>query len=143
MDGPLARTPRDRLAAARAARGERAIVVACVAALEGREVSDDLLLVLGGAPARGVLAGREGGRAGYWPRVWGARGLLYVFDASAAPALARASRDESWRVREMIAKVAARHRVAEALAAIDALRGDPVPRVRAAAERAVAVILSD
>ena len=44
----------------------------------------------------------------YWFRVWGARGLLWAWDDSATPAL------------------------------LAALRDDPVPRVRAAAQRAVA-----
>jgi hypothetical protein len=48
--------------------------------------------------------------------------------------------DEAWRVREMAAKVTARHLVGDALPEVLALRDDPVPRVRAAAERAVARI---
>jgi hypothetical protein len=45
--------------------------------------------------------------------------------------------DEHWRVREMAAKVAARHLVDEATTALADLRDDSVPRVRAAAERAL------
>lgn len=58
----------------------------------------------------------------------------------AAPAIIRATADEAWRVREMAAKVIARHRVGDALAAVVALRDDPVPRVRAAADRAVMLL---
>lgn len=55
--------------------------------------------------------------------------------------LVRATEDPYWRVREMAAKVVARHVVADALEAVGLLREDPVPRVRAAAERAVARVL--
>lgn len=55
--------------------------------------------------------------------------------------LVRATEDPYWRVREMAAKVVARHVVADALEAVGLLCEDPVPRVRAAAERAVARVL--
>ena len=91
-----------------------------------------------------VLDGREGGRTGYWPRVWGARALLYAWDVSAEPAIVRATGDAHWRVREMAAKVIARRLVDVGLEAVVALRDDPVPRVRAAAERAlVALTVAD
>jgi HEAT repeats len=45
--------------------------------------------------------------------------------------------DDHWRVREMACKVIARHQVGDALPAVARLRDDPVPRVRAAAARAV------
>jgi HEAT repeat protein len=48
--------------------------------------------------------------------------------------------DEAWRVREMAAKVVARRRLGDALTAVAALQQDPVPRVRAAAARALAVL---
>jgi hypothetical protein len=48
--------------------------------------------------------------------------------------------DEHWRLREMAAKVVARRRVGAALAPVTALRDDPVPRVRAAAERAIVML---
>ncbi|HEY1345468.1 MAG TPA: hypothetical protein VGF54_10815 [Streptosporangiaceae bacterium] len=40
----------------------------------------------------------------------------------------------------MAAKVTAKHRIGEGLGAVVLLRDDPVPRVRAAAERAIAVL---
>jgi hypothetical protein len=43
-------------------------------------------------------------------------------------------------VREVAAKVIAKHRIGDALDAVITLRDDPVPRVRAAAERAIAVL---
>lgn len=76
----------------------------------------------------------------YWLRVWGARGLLWSWDASAVPALRSALADEAWRVREMAAKVVARHRVDDVQPEVAALLHDGVPRVRAAAARALSVL---
>lgn len=69
------------------------------------------------------------------------RGLLWSWDPRAAGTVCAAMADEHWRVREMAAKVAAkvaaRHLVDEAETALADLRDDSVPRVRAAAERAL------
>jgi len=116
------------------------VISGCIRLLEGREVDDGLVLALGGEPAEYVLSGREGGRNGYWPRVWAARGLLHVWDDRAAAAIIRAAADEAWRVREMAAKVVARHKVDDALGAMADLQRDEVPRVRAAAGRAIAAL---
>ena len=135
-------TPRQRVAAECARRGQLAVVTGCVDLLSGRHdaVDDALVLALGGLHAQYVLGGGEGGMTGDWPRVWAARGLLHQWDDTAAPAIIAATEDPAWRVREMAAKVVARHQVAEAFTAVAALRNDQVPRVRAAAERAVAVL---
>jgi hypothetical protein len=132
--------PRDAVAAECRRRGAPAVVAGCIDLLEARDVDDALVLALGGAPAEYVLSGGEGGRQGYWPRVWAARGLLYVWEDRAAGAITAATLDEHWRVREMAAKVIARHQVGDALDAVARLREDQVPRVRAAAARAVARI---
>jgi hypothetical protein len=120
------------------------VVSGCVDLLQGRydAVDDPLVLALGGEPARYVLGGGEGGKPGYWPRVWAARGLLHEWDDSAAAAIIKATADPAWRVREMAAKVIAKHLVGEAFTAVAALRDDQVPRVRAAAERAVTSLTS-
>jgi hypothetical protein len=76
----------------------------------------------------------------YWLRVWGARGLLWVWDDSALGALRVALADEAWRVREMAVKVVARHRVGDLLSTVAGLQDDPVPRVQTAANRAVTVL---
>jgi hypothetical protein len=155
--GPL--TPRQRIAAECASGGRAALINGCVALLAGRpdDVDDRLITVLGGDAAAHVLDGGEGGRSGYWPRVWAARGLLHAWDERAAGTgtIARATDeatdeateavlgalgDYAWRVREMAAKVVAAHRVGRALDAVAALRDDPIPRVRAAAERAVVLL---
>lgn len=101
------------------------------------------MLTLGGESARYVLSGGEGGKEGYWPRVWGARGLLYAWDDSATDAIIYATTDEAWRVREMGGKVIARHRIGTAFAAIAELRADKIARVRTAAERAVVILTAE
>jgi len=140
MAGIWGLTPQQSVHAECDRRGRSAVVSACVDLLQGREVDDALVLALGGPHAQQVLAGKEGGKGGYWPRVWAARGLLYAWDERAAPAVVRATRDEAWRVREMAAKVIARHRLEDAIAAVAGLQHDPVTRVRVAGERAVIVL---
>jgi hypothetical protein len=146
-------TPQQRIAAECASRGSPAVIADCVAILDGRsdDVDDRLITVLGGDAARHVIDGGEGGRSGYWPRVWAARGLLHAWpdpdsaaDTAEADAVTAAVisglADSKWRVREMAAKVVAAHQVGQALDAVAALRDDPVPRVREAAERAVVLL---
>jgi hypothetical protein len=133
-------TPRQRVLHECEQRGKPQFVAGCVALLGGGEADDGLILVLGGEAAGYVLAGRNGGPHGYWPRVWAARGLLHAWDDQATAAIIAATGDGAWRVREMAGKVVARHRIGDALPAVTALRDDPVPRVRAAAGRAVTAI---
>ncbi len=76
----------------------------------------------------------------YWPRVWGARGLLYVWGDRASPDVVAALADDAWRVREMAAKVVRLREVGEAAATLPDLVDDPVERVRIAAVRALAVV---
>jgi hypothetical protein len=130
-------TPGERIDAECRRRGADEVAARCVDLLDGRDVDDAFLLMLGGLPARNVLSGYNGGKEGYWPRVWAMRGLLYVWDETATNAVITGTQDTSWRVREMSAKVIARHRIGEALDAVAALQRDPVERVRSAAERAV------
>ncbi len=133
-------TPRQSVRAECGRRGYDAVVAGCITILEGKGGDDQLLLALAGPAAEYVLAGGEGGRDGYWPRVWAARGLLHAWADTAAPVISRATTDESWRVREMAAKVIAKHHVGDALQAVAALADDPVPRVRSAASRAVMML---
>lgn len=133
-------TPRQSVAAECARRGRAAVVGGCIDLLQGQDTDDALLIALAGPAAQAVLDGSAGGTAGYWPRVWAARGLLHAWDDRATAVIIQATADDAWRVREMAAKVIARHRVADALPAVSQLRTDPVPRVRAAAERAVVLV---
>jgi hypothetical protein len=132
-------TPRQSIEAECARRGRAAVVAGCVGLVEGHDVDPSLLVALGGPGADKFLDGRPHDDT-YWLRVWGARGLLWAWDDSALEAVRRALRDEAWRVREMAAKVVARNLVGDLLPEVAALRDDPVPRVRAAASRAVTVL---
>lgn len=130
-------TPRESIAAECGRRGRAAVVAGCVDLVMGRDADACLVMALAGPAARTVLDGESRADLGYWIRVWGMRGLLWEWDESAAPAVAVALVDSAWRVREMAAKVVARHLLGDALVAVSALRDDPVPRVRTAAARAV------
>lgn len=121
-------------------RSPRAVVDDCVATLSGRTPDANFLRVIGGPPAETVLEGGAGGIDGYWPRVWAARGLLHVWDGAATEAIIGATTDESWRVREMAAKVIANHHVAPAIDAVVELLDDENARVRSAASRAFRIV---
>ena len=121
-------------------RSSDEVVRDCIAIFEDHAVDDHFLRVIGGPSAESVLDGRNGGPDGYWPRVWAARGLLHVWDDTATSAIIAATTHESWRVREMSAKVIARHRVGPAIDAVVALLDDDNARVRSAAARAVRVV---
>jgi hypothetical protein len=127
-------TPRERIESECARRGAAAVADDCIALLRG---STDLKLLrsIAGAGAGKYFDGKEHHDL-YWFRVWAMRGLLWSWDPRAEADVCRAPTDGAWRVREMAAKVIARHLVGEAGPALAALSDDPVPRVRQAAERA-------
>jgi hypothetical protein len=131
--------PRLRIADACDRRGADAVVDGCLALLAGGDADSGLILVLGGPAGPQYLDAPPDQR--YWLRVWAARGLLWApWRARSAPAVCDALGDEAWRVREMAAKVVARHRVGEAFDGLTPLLADPTPRVRFAASRALRVL---
>ncbi len=136
MPGIWGGTPRQSVKAECARRGRPSFRAGCIDLLEGRGADDFLILALGGPHAGLVLSGREGGRGGCWPRMWACRGLLYAWDHIAVPAVVRCTADPAWRVREMAAKVIAQQDPEDALSAALKMLEDPLPRVRAEAERA-------
>jgi hypothetical protein len=133
-------TPKASVEAECQRRSRSAVVHDCIALLESKPFDPEFLLALGGPPARVVLEGGAGGIDGYWPRVWAARGLLHVWDDSATDVIIAATSHDHWRVREMSAKVIARHRVRSAIDAVVGLMDDGNARVRTAARRAFAVV---
>ena len=134
-------TPRLRVAAACQRIGTDAVVERCLHLLSGGHDSPEFLVMLGGRHAMRLLADGLPPGQQYWLRVMAARGLLWAGPGKEPNRLRAALRDETWRVREMICKVVARHRVDELLDEVIELENDPVPRVRAAATRAAVRIV--
>jgi hypothetical protein len=132
-------TPQQSIERECARRGRTDVIAGCRALVGGERVDPDLLVALGGPPARKFLDGAVHHDT-YWLRVWGARGLLWVWDDAARPETILAIRDPAWRVREMGLKVIARHVLGDLVAEAAAARHDPVPRVRQAADRALIVL---
>lgn len=132
--------------AACAEYGADRVVRWCADLLAGR-VTYDLpglppVTALGGPHAENLL-GRDGfAQRGqdYWPRVWAARALLYVWNPVAVPAVLAGLEDPAWRVREMAAKVVRRRELGEAADTVAGVAGDGTARVRTAAVRALAVV---
>jgi hypothetical protein len=130
-------SPRESIEGECARHGTSRVAARCVAILNGEEIDAATLLMLAGPGAASVLGGAAGGVSGYWPRVWALRGLLYAWDESATSSVVASSSDAAWRVREMCAKVVARHQLDAALEVMTELAIDPVVRVRVAAQRAL------
>lgn len=133
-------TPRQSVEQECGHRGTAEVVAGCVELLGGRDADVPLVYALGGPAAAAVLGPHPYRDQRYFLRVWGARGLLYAWDDSARDAVCAALADESWRVREMAAKVVAKRGLGEALSTVAGMQHDPVPRVRAAAARATAIL---
>jgi hypothetical protein len=142
-------TPRQSIAAVCAARGTTEVIEDCVALLAGKDADPGLVRALAGPGAARFLDAPADQR--YWLRVWGARGLLWALSEPGAPpadehraaaAIVGALGDEHWRVREMAAKVAARHRIDDAQPGVVVLLDDEIPRVRAVAARTLRLLSS-
>ena len=129
-------TPKQSIQGEAERRGTAEVVAGCVDLLSQRDVDPELMYALGGPPARWAVTGGEGG-PDYWLRVWGARGLLWVWDDSATDAALTALGDEHWRVREMAIRVCARHQLEDAIPRIAEHEDDENARVRAAAAKAL------
>jgi hypothetical protein len=133
-------TPKQSIELECARRGRAEVVAGCIRLLRCQDVDDELVIALGGPMAQGLLDAGLPQVHRYWLRVWGARGLLHVYGDEAEASVIAALADQHWRVREMAAKVVARHQVGAALTAVAELRGDPVARVRVTAGRATMVL---
>ena len=128
--------------------GEDTVVDRCVALLDGasREEHLDVLPWLtglsfeDGAPTRDRSSWKD-----FWPRTWGARGLLYVWAEPAGLAVVRGLSEQpadpaGWRVAEMCLKVTARRDVEGAADPAARWAGHELARVRAQSMRALAVV---
>jgi HEAT repeat protein len=142
----VAWSPADRIAALVAEIGPDEVVAWCADLLAGRvgpaAAERPPLTWLGGRHAVALLDREQvvDPTHAYWVRVWAARGLLHAYAPAAGRDVVAALADEAWRVRELAAKVVARWEVGEASDAVALLVTDDVPRVRAAAVRAIGVV---
>lgn len=143
MSTPRQAHPGDLVARACAQHGTATVVASSTALLAGAAPDDvDVPLDMLGGFAR-YLAGSD---AQYWSRVWAARALRYAWveggetGRAAETALVAGLDDEHWRVREMCARVVALHELGAAGDPLARLLSDGVPRVRAAAARALGVV---
>ena len=125
-----------RIEAAATRYGADEVVSRAIALMAGANAGEDFLLYVGGRHAQGLL---DGAPPLYWPELWGARALLHVWNASAVPAIIAGLENQAWRVREMAARVALERELHVATKMVE-LTTDEVPRVRAAAVHALAVI---
>jgi HEAT repeat protein len=136
--------PADWVAAACDDLGVDAVVGWCVGLLDGRAVVDGPSLDLIGGPgaARLVASPQVPGSFDYWARVWAARALRYAWQdrADVHRAVVSALADPAWRVRETAAALVRVHELGAGAEALRGLLDDEVPRVRAAAARALAVV---
>lgn len=115
--------------------GAAAVVEGCRALLREDALDPQLVRVLAGDAATWGLQRQDA-----WLRVWGARGLLWCWGDAALPELRTALSDPQWRVREMACKVIARHELDALHDAVLQLHHDEVPRVAAAATRALRLL---
>jgi hypothetical protein len=137
-------TPKESIAAACREWGAAVVIGDCVRLIRGENVDAAMVVALAGPGQERFLDKPEKER--YWLRVWGVRGLLWALDGNEAGSDAIAGAveialgDAHWRVREMAAKLAARHHIESAQPALAALLTDENERVRKAAARAVRVL---
>lgn len=125
-----------------ARHGVHEVVDCCAALLQG-EPPETRPQIAVGLSAHGTSVEQlrsSGYGADHWWRTWGARGLLYVWAPSAAPAVVHGLADPEWRPAEMSLKVAALREIAEAVDAAVDLAGHERGRVRAAAVRALGLV---
>jgi hypothetical protein len=123
----------------RRALGEAGAALSCVDLLAGADPRDyaDVLPYVGGRAADALLDGRTGPE---WARVWGARGLLYVWAPTAGPEVVRGLRDPFWRVAENYLKVCAARELASGATAAAGLTTHRLARVRAQALRLLGAV---
>lgn len=130
-------TPRGRVELACQRHGTAAVADACIRLLAGADIDPVMREMFGDQHSPVWL---DSDVNAYWLRVWGARGLMWNWDPRAVASIRTALADEAWRVREMAAKVVARNLVDDLQPEVVELQHDPVPRVRAAAVRALTLL---
>jgi hypothetical protein len=119
--------------------GDRQAALWCAELLDGAEPRDyeGVLWYLGAQATPGVLSGRW---ERHWARTWGARGLRYVWVDDCTAAIVAGLSDEHWRPAEMCLKVAAQRDLGEAGPGAVEWLDHELPRVRAAACKALGAV---
>lgn len=132
-------TPRALFEELAAHVGETRAAETCARFLRGVDPTrhQDVLPYFAGRATDAVLAGSSPWQP-YWLRVWGARGLLYVWSDAVAGDVLAGLRDEHWRVAEMCLKVSGRRDLPVAEDGVRLSRHE-LPRVRSAALRALGI----
>lgn len=119
--------------------GEDVAVDLCAAFLAGAS-PEDLRAEFDYFAGRAVQGVLDGAWPTYWTRVWGARGLLYLWEPTVASVVIRGLADPAWRVAEMCLKVSSLRELAEAGDPAVVLTGHDLPRVRANAVRTLGLV---
>jgi hypothetical protein len=136
--------PREIIHAACAEHGEDTVIDWCVALLTG-EISGEAaygrelpkLAAITGSPNPGGWSHPVDPVNFYWIRVWAARAFLYIWRDDVVDALLVAAADPAWRVREHVARITAQRELGQLVDALLPMLDHELPRVRAAAVRAI------
>lgn len=134
--------PREVVRAACAAHGEDAVIDWCVSLVTG-EVSAEEAYGPDLVSKLRWIAPNLGGWTYldpvnfYWVRVWATRVFLYVWRDDVVDALRVAADDPAWRVREHVARITAQRGLGQLVDALLPTLDHELPRVRAAAVRAI------
>ncbi|MFI5736566.1 HEAT repeat domain-containing protein [Kribbella sp. NPDC051587] len=138
--------PREVVQAAVAAHGEDTVIDWAVAFLTG-EISGEaaygaelpkLVAITGSANPGGWKAPVDPVNY-YWIRVWAARVFLYLWRDDVVDALLAVEDDPAWRVREHVARITAQRELGQLVDGLLPMLEHELPRVRAAAVRAIGV----
>jgi hypothetical protein len=139
LDLPLEAHPSVLIELAVQRWGQRGLIDRCVHLYREMDWGDEPELMSFLAGSKGLRWVDLGfGVQDYFVRTWALRAMLYAWDESASATVIDALEDVHWRPREMALKVAAKRLVDDDIDAVARLREDPVPRVQAAANRALA-----
>lgn len=136
--------PREAIHAACAQYGEDVVIDWCVAFLTGEISGEDAygpdlpkLVAITGSANPGGWSQPVDPVNFYWIRVWAARAFLYIWRDDVVAALQAVAGDPAWRVREHVARIAAQRELGQLVDALLPMLDHELPRVRAAAVRAV------
>jgi hypothetical protein len=135
------RHPREVIRAACAEHGEDEVIDWCIALMTG-QVSGEVAYGPEVERLRWIAPGLGGWSYVdpvnfYWIRVWAARAFRYVWRDDVVDALLVAAEDPAWRVREHVARITAQRELGQLVDALLPMLDHELPRVRAAAVRAI------